>query len=154
MDDMNLFVPLTKIDVSMRLVYGVVTAEAPDLLGEVCDYESTKPEYQKWSQKFASATAGKSNLRAMHGNAAAGKLAISPSTMRQPARIVFRGTDRPNHPPVLGDMRADDLTNLQPFLFDGHRPHPLAAAVIARNLWARKRSSPTSVRSMCRLLHF
>jgi hypothetical protein len=44
--------------------------------GEVCDYASTKPFYQKWSQNFASATDGRSlgNLRAMHGNVAAGKL--------------------------------------------------------------------------------
>jgi len=76
MDDMNLFVPITKIDARKRLVYGVVTAEAPDVAGEVCDYASTKPLYQKWSDAFASATAGKSfgNLRAMHGNVAAGKL--------------------------------------------------------------------------------
>jgi hypothetical protein len=76
MDDMKLFVPMTKIDAGKRLVYGVVTAEAPDVAGEVCDYVSTKPYYQKWSKGFASATAGKSlgNLRAMHGNVAAGKL--------------------------------------------------------------------------------
>jgi hypothetical protein len=76
MDDMNIFVPIIKIDAAQRLVYGVVTAEAPDVSGEVCDYASTKPLYQKWSQNFASATAGKSlgNLRAMHGNVAAGKL--------------------------------------------------------------------------------
>jgi hypothetical protein len=44
--------------------------------GEVCDYASTKPLYQKWSQGFASATDGRSlgNLRAMHGAVAAGKL--------------------------------------------------------------------------------
>jgi hypothetical protein len=76
MDDMNIFVPITKIDAAQRLVYGVVTAEKPDICGEVCDYASTKPLYQKWSQKFASATDGKSlgNLRAMHSNVAAGKL--------------------------------------------------------------------------------
>ncbi len=76
MDDMNLFVPITKIDASKRLVYGVVTAEMPDVAGEVCDYASTKPLYQKWSGSFADATAGKSfgNLRAMHGAVAAGKL--------------------------------------------------------------------------------
>ena len=73
---MNLFIPITKIDAARRLVYGVVTAEAPDIAGEVCDYASTKPLYQKWSQKFADATDGKSfgNLRAMHSNIAAGKL--------------------------------------------------------------------------------
>ncbi len=76
MNDMNIFVPITKIDAARRLVYGVVTAEKPDIAGEVCDYASTKPYYQKWSQTFAHATEGKSlgNLRAMHGNVAAGKL--------------------------------------------------------------------------------
>src|ERR1700722_6093665 len=76
MDDMKIFVPITKIDAAQRLVYGVVTAEAPDVSGEVCDYASTKPQYQKWSKNFASATDGRSfgNLRAMHGNVAAGKL--------------------------------------------------------------------------------
>ncbi len=76
MNDMKIFVPITKIDAAQRLVYGVVTAEAPDVSGEVCDYASTKPQYQKWSRNFASATDGKSfgNLRAMHGNVAAGKL--------------------------------------------------------------------------------
>ena len=76
MDDMKIFVPITKIDAAQRLVYGVVTAEKPDVSGEVCDYASTKPLYQLWSQKFASATDGKSlgNLRAMHGHVAAGKL--------------------------------------------------------------------------------
>jgi hypothetical protein len=76
MDDMKVFVPITKIDAARRLVYGVVTAEQPDVAGEVCDYASTKPLYQKWSQKFADATEGRSlgNLRAMHGHIAAGKL--------------------------------------------------------------------------------
>ncbi len=76
MNDMNLFVPITKIDAAQRLVYGVVTAEAPDVSGEVCDYASTKPHYQKWSQNFVHASGGKSfgNLRAMHGAVAAGKL--------------------------------------------------------------------------------
>jgi hypothetical protein len=76
MDDMKIFVPITKIDAAQRLVYGVVTAETPDISGEVCDYASTKPQYQKWSYGFSSATDGKSlgNLRAMHGAVAAGKL--------------------------------------------------------------------------------
>ncbi len=76
MDDMSIFIPITKIDAAKRLVYGVVTAETPDLLGEVCDYATTKPLYQKWSQKFAQTTDGKSlgNLRAMHSHVAAGKL--------------------------------------------------------------------------------
>jgi hypothetical protein len=75
-NDLKIFVPIIKIDAAQRLVYGVVTAETPDVAGEVCDYASTKPLYQKWSQKFADATDGKSvgNLRAMHGHVAAGKL--------------------------------------------------------------------------------
>lgn len=76
MDEMNLFIPITKIDAAKRLVYGVATAEAPDVSGEICDYASTKPLYQKWSSQFEKATEGKSfgNLRAMHGSVAAGKL--------------------------------------------------------------------------------
>jgi hypothetical protein len=76
MHDMKIFVPITKIDTARRLVFGVVTAERPDGSGEVCDYASTKPLYQKWSQNFAEATDGRSlgNLRAMHGNVAAGKV--------------------------------------------------------------------------------
>src|SRR5580698_5137625 len=79
MDDaknMKIFVPITKIDAARRLVYGVVTAEKPDVAGEVCDYASTKPLYQRWSEKFAIATDGRSlgNLRAMHGSVAVGKL--------------------------------------------------------------------------------
>ncbi len=76
MSDVKIFIPITKIDAAKRLVYGVVTAETPDVVGEVCDYASTKPLYQQWSQKFADATDGKSlgNLRAMHSNVAAGKL--------------------------------------------------------------------------------
>jgi hypothetical protein len=73
---LNIFVPITKIDTAKRLVYGVVTAETPDAMGEVCDYASTKPLYQQWSRKFADATDGRSfgNLRAMHSSIAAGKL--------------------------------------------------------------------------------
>ena len=76
MNDINLFVPITKIDAAQRLVYGVVTAETPDVSGEVCDYVSTKPHYQKWSHNFMSASGGKSfgDLRAIYGNVAAGQV--------------------------------------------------------------------------------
>jgi len=76
MGDLNLFIPLTKIDAEKRLVYGVATAETLDRSGEICDYASTKPFYEKWSSGIAKATGGKSlgNLRAMHGKIAAGKL--------------------------------------------------------------------------------
>jgi len=32
MNDLNIFVPITKIDAVRRLVYGVVTAETPDIM--------------------------------------------------------------------------------------------------------------------------
>jgi hypothetical protein len=76
MAELNLFIPLTKIDAEKRIVYGVATAETLDRSGEICDYASTKPFYEKWSNGIAKATGGKSlgNLRAMHGKVAAGKL--------------------------------------------------------------------------------
>ena len=71
-----MFIPITKIDVEQRLVYGVATAETPDRAGEICDYVSTKPYFQAWSAEAAKNTGGKSlgNVRAMHGNVAAGKV--------------------------------------------------------------------------------
>lgn len=76
MDNLSLFVPLTKVDAAQRLVYGIATAEAVDRSGEVMDYASTKPLYEKWSGDIHKATDGKSygNLRAMHGKIAAGKV--------------------------------------------------------------------------------
>jgi hypothetical protein len=71
-----LFIPLSKADAAQRLIYGYATAELPDRSGEICDYATTKPYYEQWSADFAKASGGKSlgNLRAMHGNVAAGKI--------------------------------------------------------------------------------
>jgi hypothetical protein len=71
-----MFIPITKVDAMQRLVYGVATAEMADRSGEICDYESTKPHYEKWSDEIAQSSGGKSlgNLRAMHGAVAAGKV--------------------------------------------------------------------------------
>ncbi|WGJ15644.1 hypothetical protein QEV83_05100 [Methylocapsa sp. D3K7] len=76
MSALRMFIPIVKVDGTRRLVYGVATAEMEDRAGEICDYASTKPLYEKWSQEIAKATGGKSfgNLRAMHGNVAAGKV--------------------------------------------------------------------------------
>lgn len=76
MEPLRLFVPFSKVDKAQRTVYGVATGEQVDLAGEVCDYDTTKPLYQKWSAGFATATAGKSlgNLRSMHNKIAAGKV--------------------------------------------------------------------------------
>lgn len=76
MDELKLFIPITKVDAAKRIVYGVATAELPDVSKEICDYATTKPFYQKWSENFSKTTDGKSlgNLRVMHGPVAAGKL--------------------------------------------------------------------------------
>ncbi|TDV04679.1 DUF6582 domain-containing protein [Paraburkholderia caballeronis] len=73
---LNLFARLTKVDEENRLVYGRATDETVDRAGEIFDYDSSKPFFEKWSNDIAKATDGKSlgNLRAMHGNVAAGKL--------------------------------------------------------------------------------
>jgi hypothetical protein len=76
MSTLKIFIPITKVDATQRLVYGIATAEIEDHSGQICDYESTKPYYEKWSEEIAKSTGGKSlgNVRAMHGAIAAGKL--------------------------------------------------------------------------------
>jgi hypothetical protein len=76
MSQLNMFIPITKVDAAQRLVYGIATAESEDRTGEICDYATTKPLYEKWSREIARSTRGKSrgNLRAMHGAVAAGKV--------------------------------------------------------------------------------
>ena len=76
MSSLDLFLPLTKVDLDQRLVAGVATAEAPDRSGEIFDYASSKPYFETWSAEAAAASGGKSlgAVRAMHGRIAAGKL--------------------------------------------------------------------------------
>jgi len=73
---MPLFIPITKVNVAQRLVHGTLSEEIPDKTGEILDYASAKPAFQEWSRQFEEASGGKSlgNVRAMHGNIAAGKL--------------------------------------------------------------------------------
>lgn len=75
MADFKKFIRFFKVDSVAREVSGIVTAERPDKDLEVCDYEKSKPFYQKWSEEFRKATDGASlgNLREMHGLVAAGK---------------------------------------------------------------------------------
>lgn len=74
--DLHLFIPITKVDVAGRLVYGTIAEEVPDKSGEIMDYETAKPEFEAWSAEITKASSGKSagNLRAMHGSVAAGRL--------------------------------------------------------------------------------
>jgi hypothetical protein len=75
MHGMNLFVPITKVDVAKQEVWGRAAHEVPDKVGELFDYLGSKPYFETWSKSFSDATDGKSlgNIRAMHGKVAAGK---------------------------------------------------------------------------------
>lgn len=72
----RVFVPLTKVDEEQRLVYGRITQEILDKAGEVMDYDSSKPNFEKWSNEIHEASGGlsKGNVRVMHGLNVAGKL--------------------------------------------------------------------------------
>ena len=76
MSTLDLFLPLTKVDLDARTVHGVATAETPDRAGEICDYASSKPYFEAWSSEAREASGGKSlgAVRAMHQRIAAGKL--------------------------------------------------------------------------------
>ena len=72
----RVFVPLVKVDEENRLVHGRITQEILDKSGEVMDYTTSKPLFEKWSQGISDASGGlsKGNVRVMHGLTAAGKL--------------------------------------------------------------------------------
>ncbi len=73
---LKLFLPITKVDAEKRLVYGTLAAEVPDRSGEILDYATAKAAFESWSSEVHKNSDGKSygNVRAMHGNIAAGKL--------------------------------------------------------------------------------
>ncbi len=70
------FVPISKVDESKRLVFGRAIQEVPDRVGEVFDYDTSKPFFEAWSTSQSEASMGKSmgNVRAMHKDVAAGIL--------------------------------------------------------------------------------
>jgi hypothetical protein len=74
----SIFLPVRKTDARDQIVYGTAVVEERDRSGEIFDYASSKPEFEKWSGDIEKSTDGKSkgNVRAMHGNVmvAAGKL--------------------------------------------------------------------------------
>lgn len=73
---MKLFVPITKVDVERREVYGAIAEEKVDKSGEIFDYDSSKDYFKQWSADISKTTNGKSlgNVRSMHSKLAAGKL--------------------------------------------------------------------------------
>jgi hypothetical protein len=72
--DFQIFAQLTKIDEEKRLVYGRLAQEYPDKSGEIMDYFTSKPNFEKWIESTRELSKGKAegNLRSMHGNTAAG----------------------------------------------------------------------------------
>jgi hypothetical protein len=74
--ELGFTIPLTKIDVEKRLVYGVAALEQPDRTKEILDYEWSKPNFLDWSRSFSEATGGlsKGNVRVMHTKEVAGAL--------------------------------------------------------------------------------
>lgn len=71
----HIFAQLSKVDVVNRIVFGRAVQEVPDATGEIFDYVTSKPYFERWVEETKEATKGKSlgNIRAMHGNTAAGK---------------------------------------------------------------------------------
>lgn len=75
---MNIFLPLSKVDIEKREVWGTMAQELADKAGEIMDYKTSKPNFEKWSSEIEKSTDGKSlgNVREMHGHSAAGKLTM------------------------------------------------------------------------------
>jgi hypothetical protein len=71
-----LFIPIQKVNLERREVYGWGAVEERDNSDEVMDYASSKPLFMDWSNKAQKRSGGKSmgNVRAMHQPIAAGKL--------------------------------------------------------------------------------
>jgi hypothetical protein len=72
----DIFFPITKVDAEKQEVWGYAILEQADHSGEIMDYASSKPLFDKWSQRVQKDSRGKSkgNVREMHQALAAGKL--------------------------------------------------------------------------------
>ena len=76
MNNLKIFIPLSKVDEEKREVYGIMTAEKVDKSGECLDYDQAKPEIQKRSNSLKELSKGKSlgNVRRQHSSDAVGKV--------------------------------------------------------------------------------
>lgn len=72
----NIFIPIQKIDEERREVWGYGSREEPDQAGEIMDFETSRPYFERWTEVSKARSGGKSmgNVRSMHSNIAAGKL--------------------------------------------------------------------------------
>jgi cell division protein FtsB len=70
------FFKLVKADARTHTIHGVAAAEVPDKVGEIFDYESSKPLIKAWSEERFRDSGGKSlgNVREQHTSRAVGKL--------------------------------------------------------------------------------
>ena len=76
MDELNIFIPIRKINQERHEIYGWAAREEVDNSDEIMDYATSKPLFQNWSNNAQKRSGGKSlgNVRSMHSNIAAGKL--------------------------------------------------------------------------------
>jgi len=96
MKNFNITVPIAKIDEAQRLIYGIAAIERVDKSKEILDYESSKPNFEAWSDEISKATNGKSvgNLREMHTNSAVGKLVeFTPNDAEKQFEVVAKVID-------------------------------------------------------------
>jgi hypothetical protein len=70
----RIYIPITKVDAAQRIVYGTFTEEAVDRSNEIMDYQTSKPNFEHWSNEVYKSSGGKSygNVRAMHKPIGAG----------------------------------------------------------------------------------
>ena len=73
---LQLFMPLLKMDVETRMVFGCATAEVADRDGEILDYQTSKPFFEQWSKSVERDSGGtsKGNIREMHQLSACGTI--------------------------------------------------------------------------------
>lgn len=74
--ELKMFIPITKVDLKKREVWGRATQEIKDGHGEIMDFASSAPMFKKWSEDAMQRSGGKSkgNIREMHQAIAAGKV--------------------------------------------------------------------------------
>lgn len=70
-----MFMRMLKVDAKNRLLYARLD-ETPDSRGDVLDYDSSKPNFERWSDEMKKASGGKSmgNVRVMHNLREGGKV--------------------------------------------------------------------------------
>ena len=86
----NMNIPLFKIDEEQKLVYGRATQEVLDKSDEIMDYESSKSNFEKWSNDFATRTGGKSygNIRVQHDSKRVGGKIAEPLTFNDADKAI------------------------------------------------------------------